>query len=136
MDWNYTWSWIYTAGRWGFWAMMLYWLLKWWLESCQDGARLRFLEEKVDLLLEHFDINHDSAIRVHMLDVLHKHGAASAERHYMLHTGRGPSEAREYVCQLVNSPHTECDEEEECGELQEVVEQAIRHAHRIRRRKR
>ena len=143
MEWASVWSWILTAIQWCFYALVFYFAVRWWARSVSNDARIRFIEAKIDALLDHFDVGFSERFREQMAEVLRERGERRAKAEYILVTGGDIDEAEEFVRNL---PEAEEDgKASEIGlphgalnvdELHELVDQVFQEPRRKSRRKR
>jgi hypothetical protein len=141
MEWATIWSWTVTILQWCFYAAVIWFAVKWWARSMANDAKIRFIEAKIDALLEHFEVGYNEAFREHIAQVLREHGERAAKTKYVLTTGDSLSEADCLVQELshaeeenpeIGSPHGPLG----ADELHELVDQAFREPHRKPRRRR
>jgi hypothetical protein len=100
MEWALTWFWILAAAKWCFYAFLAYFTIKWWMRSYSDSTRLRFVESKIDVLMEHLETGFHERFREHIADVLHDKGENAAVKEYALSTGNSLAEAEQFVDEL------------------------------------
>ena len=111
--------------------------------SMAMGAKIQFIETKIDALLDHFDVGFEESFREHMAEVLREQGEHAARAAYILVTGNSAAAADLFVQDLVNAdedakpsqvgpPH----EPVNVDELHELVDMAFQQPRRRPRRKR
>ncbi len=143
MEWASIWSWILTALQWCFYAVVLYIAVRWWIRSMASAAKMKFIEAKIDALLDHFDVGFEDSFREYISEVLRKKGEHAAKGEYILITGNGADVADRFLQDMpdadedakasqVGPPHGPID----VDELHEFVDKAFRQSHRKPRRKR
>jgi hypothetical protein len=143
MDWAAIWSWFLTAIQWCFYAFVLYIAVRWWARSIAQTAKIRFIEAKIDALLEHFDVGFEEGFRERIAEVLRERGEAAAKADYILVTGSPIEDAERFLRELpiaddeaepseVGPPHGPLGPDE----LHELVDQVFQQPRRRPRRKR
>ncbi len=143
MEWAVIWSWVLAALRWCFYAVVLYIAVRWWARSMANGAKMRFIEAKIDALLDHFDVGFEEGFREHIAGVLREKGQYAARSEYILRTGNDAGEVDQFLQDLsdadkeaepaqVGPPHGPVT----ADELHELVDQVFQQPPRKPRRKR
>ena len=141
MEWAAIWSWVLTVLQWCFYAVVFYIAVRWWIRSMAIGAKIRFIEAKIDALLNHFDIGFEEEFRQHIAETLRKNGVRAAREEYILITGDGPGKTELFFQDLadeeakssqVGPPYGPLD----ADELHELAAQMFQRPRRKPRQKR
>jgi hypothetical protein len=140
MDWALVWPWILMAVKWCFYAVLAYFLVKWWMRAQTDSAKLRFMDAKIDALLEQFDTGFYENFREHIARILHTRGESAAKTEYVLATGSSLTQAEEFIGYLLDDDKEAKAEESESApanvdadELHKLVDQVFQPHKRPRR---
>jgi hypothetical protein len=102
MSWATFWSWTCWTASWCFFIAAVVFVIQWWIRFKMHEAKLRFLESKIDALLDEFDVDFDGRLRKQLSTILHEEGKKVAMLSYIAITGATASEAESYVEQLID----------------------------------
>jgi hypothetical protein len=117
MDWALVWSWTLTAAKWSFYAVLAYFSVRWWVRSQTDSAKLRFMDAKIDALLEQFDTGFYENFRERVATILHASGEYAAKTEYVVATGASWTQAEEFIRDLLDESEEAKAQESESAPL-------------------
>ncbi len=113
MSWATFWSWTCWTASWCFFTAAVVFVIQWWTGFKMYAAKLRFLEMKIDALLDELEVDFDERLAEQMSTILDERGQRKAAVCYMATAGVTPSEAENYVERLIEKQQSTEDDDSE-----------------------
>ena len=113
MSWATFWSWTCWTASWCFFTAAVVFVIQWWTGFKMHDAKLRFLEMKIDALLDELEVDFDERLAEQMSTILDERGQRKAAVCYMATAGVTPSEAENYVERLIEKQQSTEDDDSE-----------------------